>query len=222
METYTTPEGFELHRPLLLPDARSFADVLEYCGEWGGRMDGGYEGTRPEPRHIPEETPADASSWERSAWRNDGRNEIGPYCTVDLSQHGGPHFRSIAVRATDATMTALEGRIVTPDDTISFRVIAHEGTGRALVIAEHGYIIGSHYLAYIDPATIPPYPHERRDVRARELYDALREAGHQAIFTDPPEPHAKALRVEGSRIAATIHADGTVTRTWEDGTISYD
>ena len=26
--TYQTPEGFELHRPLLMSDARSFTDVL--------------------------------------------------------------------------------------------------------------------------------------------------------------------------------------------------
>lgn len=139
---------FTLARPLLLPDARAFSDVLEYLGEWSHDRD--Y--VKPEPRYIPEVTP-EADEWERSAWRDDGRNQIGPFCWIRRVK--SIRMRSIAVRATDAVIDAVEPRIVTPDDHLSFEVIEHESTGRALVILKHGYIIGSHWLAYIDPETIP-------------------------------------------------------------------
>lgn len=157
---YTTPEGFTLPKPLHMPEARTFAEVLDYLGEWDHKTMTHYAGElpeghrRPEPRYIPEVSPQ-ATAWERRAWRHDGRNEIGPYCSVDLSQLDGPRHRGIAVRATDATIAALTPAIVTPDDHISFEVIGHKGTGRALVTAQHGYIIGSIWLAYIDPASVP-------------------------------------------------------------------
>ena len=100
MQNYTiTPEGFTLHKPLYMPEARSFADVLDYLGEWdhatmshhAGKLPEGHR--RPEPRYIPEVPP------EATARRG---NEIGPYCSVDLSQLDGPRHRGIAVRATDA------------------------------------------------------------------------------------------------------------------------
>lgn len=159
MSNLTTAEGRREHfadsyHPLLMPDADSFADVLEYLGEWQNPPK---HEPDPEPRYIPAETP-EATAWERQAWTRhpDGRNRIGPYCTVDLAQLGGAAHRSMAVRATDAVLEAVAGRIVTPDDDLSFSIVAHETTGRALVVLSHGYIIGSHWLAYINPATIPP------------------------------------------------------------------
>lgn len=141
-ETYTTPEGFELPRRLLMPDARSFADVLEYVREWDYATMSHKPGKVPRPDLLP-------------APRLIGRNVVGPFCSINLSQLGGPAHRSIAVRATDAVLDVVAPRIVTPDDHLSFKVIGHKGTGRALVILEHGYIIGGHWLAYIDPATVP-------------------------------------------------------------------
>lgn len=162
--------------PVLLPDARSFADVLEYVSEWG-------RGTDTAPRYIPEQTP-EASAWEQTSWRTrHGRNEIGPYCTVNLSQLGGPRHRGIAVRATDATMTALVLRIVTPDDTLSFELIGHSD-GRVLVVAKHSYISGSHWLARIDPQTIPAYPYTARDARVHGICEDLRAAGHTPFQRD--------------------------------------
>src|SRR4051794_10150401 len=78
--TRMQPETYN-GRTLLLPDARAFSDVLEYLGEWD-------RDAEPEPRYVPEQTP-EASAWERSAWHDDGRNRVGPYCTVDLRQAGG-------------------------------------------------------------------------------------------------------------------------------------
>lgn len=142
---YATPEGFELYRPLLLPDARTFADVLTYVREWDHATMTGAGGRVPEPDLVP-------------LARTIGRNALGPFCTIKTLAGGvGPAMsrRSVAVVATDAVLKVIRPRIVTPDDHLSFKVIEHQGTGRALVIAEHGYIIGSHWLAYIDPATIP-------------------------------------------------------------------
>jgi hypothetical protein len=141
-------------RPILLPDADSFGDVLEYIGPFE-------QGRDDLARYIPEEVPQ-ASDWERSVWHycpgdaHYGRNQIGPYCTVNMAQLGGARHGSAAVRATDAVIDAVSPRIVTPDDNLSFQLIGHERSGRVLVILKHGYIIGGHYLAYIDPATIPP------------------------------------------------------------------
>ncbi len=146
-EMYETREGFTLARPLLLPHARNFADVLEYVAEWNyetmSHRSGGLpvNHNRPAPRYIG----ADPRE----------RNEVGPFCAVNMAQLGGRSHRGIAVRATDATIDAIAPRIVTPDDHLSFSLIGHKSTGRVLVIAEHGYIIGSHWLAYIDPATVP-------------------------------------------------------------------
>jgi hypothetical protein len=220
------------HR-LLLPDAQRFTDVLEYLGEWDHAYLSHHAGELPPmgreirdrgTRYIPETTPT-ATSWERAAWtrHQDGRNRVGPFCTVDLTQIGGPGHRSIAVRATDAVIAELAPRIVTPDDDLSFRIIAHAGTRRALVVASHGYIIGSHWVAYIDPESIPAYPYELRDRRAHEIYESLREAGHRSMMSDRGrEPHERRVIVEGSPLAATIHADGSITRTWADGSTSHE
>lgn len=119
-----------LRRPLLLPEAERFDEVLQYLGEWND------DATDKRPTMV------------------DG-NAVGPYCTIDLTQIGGERWRSISARPSQAARSALVGRIVTPDDRLSFKLIAHRQSGRVLVVCEHGYIIGSHWLAYIDPTTIP-------------------------------------------------------------------
>lgn len=209
---HETPEGFQLPRALLLPEARSFADVLGYLGEWDYETMSHEKSNRPEPRYIPEITPP-ATQHERSAWRTmHGRNEVGPFCTVDMSQIGGKAHRGIAVRATDATIEALAPRIVTPDDTLSFQLIAHKGTKRVLVIASHGYILGSHWLAYIDPSTVPAYPYQERDDRKQEICERIHAAGSTPFVRMRP---GGIIELAMSGIAplaerAIILADGTV------------
>jgi hypothetical protein len=225
---YTTPEGHWLPKPLLMPDARGFADVLEYVAEWDNETMSHRSGhlpadsPRPEPRYLPETTP-EASAWEKQAWRTThGRNEIGPYCSVDLSQLGGPRHRSIAVRATDAVMQALAPRVVTPDDHISFNLIGHGDRGRVLVIAQHSYIIGDHWLAYIDPATVPAYPYAARDARKAEIVAALEADGHRPFRRDHPGGDIEITARDAPPLGAVIHADGSVTRTWADGTTALE
>jgi hypothetical protein len=203
-------------KPLYMPEAKTFADVLEYHGEWNHSWPRHPETNATiapvEPRYIPETTPA-GTAWERSAWRSDGRNEIGPFATV---QPRGEKRRSIAVRATDATIAAMTPVIVTPDDHLSFEIIEH-ADGRALVLASHGYIIGSIWLAYIDPATIPPYPFAARDKRRHELYTALEEAGRKPMVRDLPDHTCEILTRDGSGLRAIVDADGSSRERWMDG-----
>lgn len=222
VKMFTTPEGFELSRPILLPDARSFSDVLEYLGEWDQFKDyespSRFAGNPPAPRYVPETTP-EADAWERKAWtrHSDGRNRVGPFATVDLSQIGGKSHRSIAVRATDAAIEAVAPRIVTADDDLTFKLVAHGDRNRVLVILEHDYIIGSHWLAYIDPATIPAYPYELRDEKKNALYRDLDEAGAKPMVRGLPGGEIEIVTRDGSNRKATIHADGTYELTWPDG-----
>jgi hypothetical protein len=138
---YTTPEGYWLARPLLIPDARAFSDVLEYVREWDHATMSHTSGRIPRPELLPAPSMIE-------------RNEVGPFCSISLTSGR----RSVAVVARPAVLDVVAPRIVTDDDHLSFEVIEHKGRGRALVTLQHGYIIGSHWLAYIDPATIPPAP----------------------------------------------------------------
>jgi hypothetical protein len=162
-DDYTTPEGYWLPRRLLLPDARSFADVLEYIGEWSHDWPRHPETNAtlaPVAPRIIRNGPTRGHYYASGTMAPRKGNEIGPYCTVDTRQIGAEGPRGLAVRATDAVLAAVAPRIVTPDDSLSFQVIVHgrrdDGREpRALVVLEHGYIIGDHWLAYVDPATIP-------------------------------------------------------------------
>jgi hypothetical protein len=184
---------------------RDFADVLEYHGEW---EDAG------EPRARGGTTATDRGV----AARMIAGNTIGPYCTIDLSQLAGPAHRAIAARATDATLAALRPLVVTTDDHMHFEVIGHEKSGRVLIIAGHGRIIGGHWLAYVDPDTIPPDPYAQRDERVQELCQALRDAGHSPYVR---RLEAGVIEVEpsqrGTGIKASVDAVGAVTRYGANG-----
>lgn len=222
MTTIDTVSG----HPLYMPHATTFDEILEYHGEWDlswhtSTVDPEMRGPAAVPvmpRYLPEIAPS-ASAHERSTWHRDGRNVIGPYCNV---RGFDPDRRSIAVRATDATMEALAARIVTPDDAISFEVI-RQSTGRTLVLASHSYIIGSIWLAFVDPESVPPYPFARRDERAAGVAAALKDAGHELYRHKAPEPHAiRYSAKDAPELAATIYADGAIERSWPDGTISRE
>jgi hypothetical protein len=132
-EGWTSPEGFWLYRPVLLPDARSFDDVLEYEGEW------------------------DYGNREVPFVAQIHGNEISPYCSIRTGSGG---YRGIKVRPRPGFYALVQDRIVTDSDRLSFEVVVHPERERALVILEHGHIIGSHWLAYVDAATIPAKPED--------------------------------------------------------------
>lgn len=134
-DTHTTPEGFELYRPLLMPDARSFGDVLEYVRDWDHSTMSHYKG-EPGPGHIED-------------LEFEG-NRITAFCSVRMD---GRH--SMAVRPTPALLAALSGQLLPIDDSLAFEVIHHETNNRCLILISHNQIIGSRYLAYVDPSTVP-------------------------------------------------------------------
>lgn len=203
-------------REILIPDAHDFADVLEYLGEWDAPAWNHYRGeiphpeTRPAPRYLDEQLPLMRNLLKVSGLPVDERprNTVGPFCTVETKQR---RHRSIAVRATDATMAALSGR-----DTLSFRVIEHPD-GRVLVTCCHNQIIGSHWLAFVELASLPPYPLEARDARYQQVCDALREQGHTPFVRHLPgfimEVGSRTLPGRVSR----IEPNGFSTETWPDG-----
>jgi predicted RNA methylase len=194
----------ELCRPVALA-TRDLAEVIEYLGEWD----------------IVDVAPAGGAAGGATrtiAGRLLAGNEIGPYCTIDLSQFGGPEHRAIAAVPTDATLDALRSRIVTDDDRLHFTLVGHAQTNRVLVIASHGKIVGGHWLAYVEADTLPPYPYAQRDERLEELCQALRDAGHSpyvrrledgVIEVEPAE--------QGTGIKASIDALGGVTRSLPGG-----
>lgn len=161
-EGWTSPEGLWLPKPVHMPDARNFSDVLTYFDEWdsGKTWDHHARWLRVDGTEVVNR-PRTAKGNPRLG--SNGVNQIGPYC---MTQNYPSGYRSMVVRATDAAMEAIVKRgIVTPDDTLSFKVVIHnrEDTDqqRALVILEHGYILGSIWLAYVNADTIPPRPERR-------------------------------------------------------------
>lgn len=141
-DTYKTPEGFELARKLLLPEVRSFSELFTVVRPWDHETMSHRSGVVAHPELVPE--PAMI-----------GNNELGPYLSFRNGVPGHRDYSGMAVQASRIVVEAIEPRIVTDDDHLSFQVIYHKERNRCLVIAEHNYIIGSHWLAYIDPATIP-------------------------------------------------------------------
>ena len=205
------------HRPILLPDAGTFAEVLEYVREWDHYDMTHTAGERRRPGLVP-------------APRLIGENEIGPFATLELEQLASleleqPARRSFAVRATDEVLEVLAPRIVTPDDHLSFRLIGHASSGRVAVFCQHGYISGSHWLANVDPASLPAYPFAARDAAVWELCEQIKRAtgwvpyrvdhgageasyGYSAI--DRRDAGGRFERLARPVLIARVHADGTV------------
>jgi hypothetical protein len=140
-DTYTTPEGFELHRPLLFPDTHDFTELFTVERAWDfstmNHRNGKAQAETPEEIRLSQSRVVDR------------------FCSVRNMNR--PH---LMVTPTDALMERLRGDGETFDDfaffdRIGFEVIYHAANGRALVIASANNIIASRYLAYVDPTTVP-------------------------------------------------------------------
>ena len=137
-DTYTTPEGFELHKPLLMPDARSFADVLTAERAWDfatmNHKNGLPQAESPEDIRLP--------GLERIVSR---------FCSVRMAGHRN----HLQVTPTDATLALLAGDQFSFFDRIGFEAILHESNNRVLIVANASGIIASRWIAYVDPSTVP-------------------------------------------------------------------
>lgn len=58
-----------------------------------------------------------------------------------------------------------------------------------------------------------------QETRATEIASALREFNEDIRRTDLPNGD---IKVSADALSATIHTDGTVTRTWADGSVSRE
>lgn len=138
-EGYTTPEGFWLHRPLRMPDARRLDEVFTVERKWDHRTMSHYNGELPRPDLVP-------------APRMLEGNEIGPFCT--LRNFTDIQHLSLAVTATDALVEAVAPYIVTDDDHLYFELIEHRDRERCLVTLQYNHIAGSNYIAYLPTETV--------------------------------------------------------------------
>ena len=93
--------------------------------------------------------------------------QIGPYMTLDTARCGGTRYGSAWVRGRDELHRALVSEMLCMrGDTISYNVVAWDRQ-RAIVVAHYSLILGDHWIAIIDPETIPeelrhaPSEHER-------------------------------------------------------------
>lgn len=244
-DSYTTPEGYTLHRPLLMPDARTFSDVLTYVREWDfdhmnhvrGEIPASGRHLVPSAQTIEARGPArDLMCGILDIGRDLGapfppddpadRNTIGPFCSIDATAIGGMR-RNIAAHVVPEVLEVLAPRLVTSDDRLGLRVTVHaprDGKpARALVVASHGVISGSHYIAYVDPETIPAYPFELRDIAAGYVRDAMERAGLRVVRYRTPEPYAIEYRdghnaPASSATRSIIAPDGSITG-WARGEV---
>ena len=155
-----------LSRPLALPSVRRFDQLFTSWRPWVSNLSARAE----RPRGIP--IPAvDHDKRGRPLRRF---MEIGPYLTISPGHH------SFAVTASELTVEAIRrGTISIAYDTISFEVIVWDPT-EALVVAKHGQIIGSVWLAVVDPLTVPGWLPSARSRDA--LVQARRERSGDAYL----------------------------------------
>jgi len=82
----------------------------------------------------------------------DERMLVGPFCSVSPLDSPNRYF---SVSCADWVLSRIkESTIIIGGDTMSFHVIDH-GNGWSLVVAQHGQILGSVWLAYIKTDSIP-------------------------------------------------------------------
>lgn len=139
-DDYRTPEGFTLHRPLLMPDVRDFAEVLIAERRWNfATMN--HKNGRPQT-----ETPAEVEVPGRE-------RTVSRFCSV-RNLPGRYHMQ---VSPTTRTLELISSDDFAFFDRVSFEAIYHPANDRVLIVADASQIIASRYLAYVDPATVPTF-----------------------------------------------------------------
>ena len=132
-----------LGRPILLPDAHRFDELF---AEW-------------HPWELPWSDERRRPASYRTEWLEEGRRgrrerawmTFGPYLSIS------PGHRALWVKPTVRAYEAvLDATIRVAYDTISYEIIVWN-PAEALVVAKHNMIIGSRWLAIIDPLTIPGF-----------------------------------------------------------------
>jgi hypothetical protein len=95
---------------------------------------------------------------------------------------------SLDVAVTPQAIEAIRSNTIHVDGSQMALEVIVWSDGRALVVANHGSIIGGVWLAVIDAATIPAFPRE---------YRVLSEHKLEAVFTDDGNANAYAEELRG-------------------------
>ena len=125
---YTESEG----RKVLFPEADTFKDIFE-------QVDSGKKIVAVIKSDYEKGSQMSVSNWVSSSRVGHG---------VDHSFYATP--KKSVIEAIEENM------IIVSYDEIYFEIV-DRGGGSALVLAKYNQIIGSRYLAFIDPKTIPGY-----------------------------------------------------------------
>lgn len=159
MDTYKTPEGFDLYKPLIFPNVRDFTELLTVEGPWD------FATMNHKSGYAQPTTPKDIGrggfetdkSGSFFATSNADRT-VGRFC----STRNLPGRGSLFVTPTDMLLRRIfadesESLDFAFFDHVSFEAIYHESNDRVLVVASASGILASRWLAYVDPATVPSF-----------------------------------------------------------------
>lgn len=139
-DTYTTPEGFELHRPLLLPDVRDFTEVLTVERPWDFA-------TMNHRNGYPQaETPKEIT-------REGFDRTVSRFCSTRNMDR--PHFQVTPTDRVLELIYSLDPEHFAFFDTVSFEAIYHPANERVLILGSASQIIASRYLAYVTLESVP-------------------------------------------------------------------
>lgn len=156
-EAYIRETVPAMGKRICLPDVTKFSELFAHATPWNFNDKAEQAKRKADPyyrrdheRGVPFNPDAPFGKGHARRWRD--TSMIGTFCTVVTKDAR----RSYDVTPSAAVIDAI--RMGTIDcgmnDSFSFEVIDH-GEGLALVVASHGLIIGSLWLAYIDTDSLP-------------------------------------------------------------------
>jgi hypothetical protein len=145
-DEYVTPEGFRLYRPLLLPDARRFDEVLTAEKAWDFATMNHRNG------HAQPETPAVLRREHPNLrdWKI-----IDRFCSVEAP--GRHHLQVTPTQQVVDLIWAEETESLTFAffERVGFKAIYHERNDRVLILASASNVSNSRYLAYVSLGSVP-------------------------------------------------------------------
>lgn len=147
-DTYTTPEGFPLYRPLMMPDAREFGEVLTAERAWDFETMNHRSGKRGP------ETPDEITVHGSPASLAYPDRIVSRFCSVRNMPAGRGHM---LVTPTEATLDVLRGDEFQFFDRVGFEAIYHASTDRVLIVAGASGLIASRWLAYVRLDSVPVF-----------------------------------------------------------------
>lgn len=143
-DTYRTPEGFELPRPLLFPDVRDFGELFTVERAWDfSTMN--HKNGYPQP-----DTPEDLRRHP-----GDDHKVVGRFLATRRLE-GVPNLMvtPMPLLLDKVWQDESEGLDFAFFDRIGWEAIYHEGNDRVLIVADASRIIASRWVAYVTPESV--------------------------------------------------------------------